>query len=125
VTAAGDGYLSQGIYRGLAPDAQVVLVKVSEDGRIKEENIARGIRWVIANKDRYNIRILSISLGGDADIPHQDSIVDRAAEEAVAAGIVVIAAAGNSGCSKDHLTTPPANSPSVIAVGGYNDHNKI
>ena len=52
-----------------------------EDGRIKEENVARGIRWVIANRERYNIRVLSISLGGDADIPHQDSSVDRAAKE--------------------------------------------
>jgi serine protease AprX len=125
VVAAGNGWLSQGVYRGLAPEAQVVLVKVSEDGRIKEENIARGIRWVIANRERYDIRVLSISLGGDDDIPHRDSIVDRAAEAAVAAGICVIAAAGNAGCTDKYLTTPPANSPSVIAVGGYNDHNQL
>lgn len=125
VSAAGNGFLSEGVYRGLASEAEVVLVKVSEDGRIKPENIARGIRWAIANRDRYNIRILSISLGGDFDAPHRESIVDRAAEEAVAAGLVVIAAAGNAGCADDHLTTPPANSPSVIAVGGYDDHNRL
>ncbi|MBI1760970.1 MAG: S8 family serine peptidase [Acidobacteria bacterium] len=125
VTAAGNGFLSNGVYRGLASDARVVLVKVGEDGRIKDENVARGIRWVIANRERYDIRILSISLGGDEDVPHRDSIVDQAAEEAVAAGIVVIAAAGNSGCSENYLTAPPANSPSVIAVGGYNDHNQL
>ncbi|MEW6209658.1 MAG: S8 family serine peptidase, partial [Acidobacteriota bacterium] len=61
VTAAGNGHLSDGYYRSLAPDANVVLVKVSERGRIPEANIARGIEWVIENKDRYGIRILSIS----------------------------------------------------------------
>lgn len=125
VAAAGNGFLSNGVYRGLASDARVVLVKVSEDGRIKDENVARGIRWVIANRERYDIRILSISLGGDEDVPHRDSIVDQAAEDAVAAGIVVIAAAGNAGCSANHLPAPPANSPSVIAVGGYDDQNRL
>lgn len=125
VVAAGNGCLSNGVYRGLASNARVVLVKVSENGHIKDENVARGIRWVIANRERYDIRILSISLGGDEDVPHRQSIVDQAAEEAVAAGIVVIAAAGNSGCSANYLPAPPANSPAVIAVGGYDDHNRL
>jgi serine protease AprX len=125
VTACGNGFLSRGIYRGLASDARVVLVKVSEQGRITEANIARGVRWVIENRERYNIRILNISLGGDADVSSRDNPVDQAAEEAVRAGIVVIAAAGNSGCTDDHQTMPPANSPSVIAVGGYNDYNRL
>src|SRR6266704_459284 len=43
VAAAGNGHLSEGVYRGLATEAQVVLVKASRKGRITEENIARGI----------------------------------------------------------------------------------
>lgn len=66
--AAGNGYLSEGVYRGLASDAHVVLVKVSDQGKIPEENIARGIEWVIENKNRYNIRVVSILLDGDEDI---------------------------------------------------------
>src|SRR5262245_53028402 len=42
VVAAGNGHLSSGLYRGLASDAELVLVKVSQAGRITEENIARG-----------------------------------------------------------------------------------
>src|ERR1051325_1588194 len=97
VAAAGNGQLSNGVYRGLAHKSEVVLVKVSERGRITEENIARGIQWVIANRDRYNIRVLNISLGGDEDVPCSTSIVDQAAEKAISQGIAVIAAAGNSG----------------------------
>ena len=121
VAAAGNGHLSDGLYRGLAHEAKLVLVKVSERGRISEENIARGIRWVIANRERYDIRVLNISLGGDEDVPCSKSITDQAAEEAISLGIVVVAAAGNSGGP----SIPPANSPSVITVGGYSDHNEL
>jgi serine protease AprX len=124
VVAAGNGQLSNGTYRGLAHEAELVLVKASERGRISEESIARGIKWVVANRERYNIRVLNISLGGDDDVPCSKSIVDQAAEEAISQGITVIAAAGNSGADGRH-SIPPANSPSVITVGGYTDHNQL
>lgn len=124
VAAAGNGHLSDGVYHGLAHESELVLVKVSERGRITEENIERGIRWVIANRVRYNIRVLNISLGGDEDVPCAKSIIDQAAEEAISQGIAVVAAAGNSGGEELH-SIPPANSPSVITVGGYSDHNDL
>lgn len=125
VAAAGNGRLSEGVYRGLASEADVVLVKVSAGGRITAESIARGIEWVVGNRERYNIRVLNVSLGGDADLPHALSDIDRAAERAVAAGIVVVAAAGNSGWGERPHSIPPANSPSVITVGGYSDGNRL
>lgn len=125
VVAAGNGHLSDGVYRGLASESKLVLVKVSAAGRITEENIARGLEWVIENRERYGIRVLNISLGGDEDIPCSQSIIDRAAEEAIRQGITVVAAAGNNGLSEKHSSTPPANSPSVITVGGYDDNNLV
>ena len=122
VVAAGNGYLCEGVYRGLAYESQLVLVKASENGRITEEKIARGINWVIMNRERYHIRVLNISLGGDEDVPCSRSIIDQAAEEAVQNGIVVVVAAGNSA---ERHSIPPANSPSVITVGGYHDNNQI
>lgn len=125
VAAAGNGYLSDGLYRGLASEAHLVLVKVSENGKITEPNIERGLRWVIENKDRYKIRIVSISLGGDQDVPYTTNAVDQAAEDAAKAGIIVVVAAGNNGCNEDHRTVPPANSPTAITVGGYHDNNQL
>jgi serine protease AprX len=125
VAAAGNGRLSDGVYRGLASEADVVLVKASERGRITEDSIVRGLEWVVENRERLNIRVLNVSLGGEADLPHALSAIDRAAERAVAAGIVVVAAAGNSGWGERPHSIPPANSPSVITVGGYSDGNRL
>lgn len=124
IAAAGNGKLCDGIYRGVACQAELVLVKVSENGRITEENIAKGLSWIIQNRARFNIRVVNISLGGDEDVPCSRSIIDQAAEEAIKQGIVVVAAAGNSGADGRH-SIPPANSPSVITVGGYDDNNQL
>src|SRR5262245_39500656 len=82
VVAAGNGHLSDGIYRGLGSEAELVLVKVSDRGRITDENIVRGLEWVIKNRHVYNIQVVSMSLGGDEDISFRESMVDRAAEDA-------------------------------------------
>ncbi len=122
VVAAGNGWLSGGRYRGLASRAEVVLVAVGSAGRIREDDIARGLEWVIENRKKHRIRIVSISLGGDEDAPLEENRVNLLAEEAVRLGMVVIVAAGNSGCAENaHRSLPPATAPSVITVGGYEE----
>jgi serine protease AprX len=120
VTCAGDGRLSDGIYRGIANSAELVLVKVSRAGRITDESIEAGLSWVIANREKYNIRILNMSLGGDCDLATSESAINRLAERLVEDGVVVTVAAGNSA---NRRPIPPAASPSVITVGGYGDEN--
>ncbi|MGB7201124.1 MAG: S8 family serine peptidase [Pyrinomonadaceae bacterium] len=122
VSCAGDGSLSDGTYRGLASDAKLVLVKVSKNGRIGDESIEKGLRWLIKNREKYNIRVLNMSLGGDADLPTHESCVNQLTEELIASGVVVTVAAGNSAESR---SIPPANAPSVITVGGYSDENQF
>ena len=123
VTAcAGDGRLSDCLYRGLAYEAELVLVKVSRSGRIGDAQIEAGLRWMIANHQRLNIRIVNMSLGGDCDLPSAESSINRLIEELVESGVVVTVAAGNS---SDRRSAPPASSPSAITVGGYSDENQF
>src|ERR1051325_221976 len=42
VVAAGNGYLSAGLHRGIASEANLVLVKIGKTGRIPESNIETG-----------------------------------------------------------------------------------
>jgi serine protease AprX len=82
----------------------------------------RGLKWVLENFSKYDIRIVNLSLGGDEDISTHDSEINRLAELLIAKGIVITVAAGNAG---DTHSIPPANSPHVITVGGYSDGNSF
>jgi serine protease AprX len=123
VVCAGDGYLSNGLYRGIASDAELVLIKVQNDaGRITTENIVKALEWVLENHKKYEIRIVNMSLGDDEAISYKRSEVDRLAELLVAEGLTIVAAVGND---ENGSIKPPANSPNVIAVGGIDDENKL
>lgn len=122
VVCAGNGSRSGGSYRGIASGANLVLLKVMEHGRITGANIAKAIRWAIEHKDEFNIRVINLSVSDDDPLSYRESVVDLAAEDAVRAGIVVVAAVGND---PEQPVQPPANSPRVIAVGGVDDHNTL
>lgn len=123
VVCAGDGFLSNGLYRGIASDTRLVLIKVQDSsGRIDTDNICKALEWVLAHHEEYEIRIVNMSLGADEDISFKTSKVDLLAEQLIQAGITVIAAVGNDQHGK---LKPPANALNVISVGGINDDNKL
>jgi serine protease AprX len=121
VIGCGDGATSGGRYRGIAPHAELVLIKISNPrGGVKEDDILRGLEWVLAHHARLNIRIVNLSVGGDYvsyDGNHPLHAVIRRLTEA---GVLVVAAAGNR--SVNYLY-PPATSAEAITVGGLDDNN--
>jgi serine protease AprX len=121
---AGSGFMSDGMFRGMASGASLLLVKTGNVRRrgISERDIARALRWVIDNGEQFNVRVINISLGGDNPNTGKLTDLDALVEEAVARGIVVVTAAGNSG--SDRLV-PPASAPSAITVGGMDDGNSL
>lgn len=121
VVAAGNGHLSGGRYKALAHEMDVVLVKAGETYRVRHDDIAAAIDWVISHRERLGIRILNISCGGDYEASYLTDRLSQRAEEAVRAGIVVVAAVGNQGHDPSHRVLPPASVPAVISVGGSND----
>jgi len=125
VVAAGNGSLSNGFYRGIAPDADVVLVKLARTGRITEQNIQDGLKWVLANREQYGIRIVNISAGGDYESSYLHDPLSQIVEECSSVGITVVCAAGNTGHLPNHPVVPPASAPSCLAVGGLDDNNSI
>lgn len=125
VVACGNGHLSRGLYRGVASEARVVLVKVGTARRIRHEDIEKGLRWVVANATRLGIRVVNVSCGGDFEASYLSDPLSRAAEDATAAGLLVVAAAGNKGHEPGHPVVPPASAPSVLTVGGLDDHNEL
>jgi serine protease AprX len=125
VVAAGNGSLSNGFYRGIAPDANVVLVKLARTGRITEQNIQEGLEWILDNRKKYSINIVNISAGGDFEQSYLRDSLSQTVEKCVAAGLTIVCAVGNAGHLPTHPVFPPASSPSAIAVGGLDDNNSI
>jgi len=87
VIACGDGTMSNGKYRGIASGAKLVLVKVSTPiGHIKEADILRGLRWVIDTYQRFNVRVVNISVGGDYVYNKADHLLHKAIRKLTKAG---------------------------------------
>ncbi|WP_156947681.1 S8 family peptidase [Virgibacillus alimentarius] len=121
--AAGNGAASDGKYKGPAPDANVVGVKVlNKMGSGSLSTVIDGIEWCIQNQAEHAINVLSLSLGSEATQPAEDDPVVRAVDAAWDEGMVVCVAAGNSGPEEQSIGSP-GTSPKVITVGAADDHN--
>ncbi len=116
---AGSGAGCGGLYRGIAPEATLAVVKtMDKDGGGSILNVLRGMQWVADNRTRYDIRVLSLSLGIEAE-DSLDSLM-RGVEALWTQGIVVVAAAGNSGPERGTINSPGC-ARSVVTVGAIND----
>ena len=125
VVACGNGRLSQGLYRGIASEARVVLVKCGTLRRIAHDDIRRGLDWVVRNRERFGIRVVNVSCGGDYQASYLTDGLSQAAERATREGVLVCAAVGNLGGAPGHPVLPPASAPSVLTVGGLDDKNRL
>jgi serine protease AprX len=125
VVATGNGGLAEGFYRGIASDANVVLVKIGRTGRISEDQIQKGLEWVLAHAAEHQIRVINISAGGDFEESYLTNPLSRTVEDCTRAGVTVVCAVGNAGHVPGHGVLPPASAPSCIAVGGLDDRNSL
>jgi serine protease AprX len=111
---------------GIAPGSNLVNVRVlGVDGSGLTSDVIAGIDWAIANRTRYNIRVINLSLGHPVFEPAATDPLCEAVKRAYDAGIVVVVAAGNSGKSAEgHMVlgsiTSPGNSPYALTVGAMN-----
>ncbi len=110
-----------GTYKGVAPDAGIVAVKILDRaGFAHLLDIVRAIQWVVDHREKYGIRVLNLSIAQQPRWHYWDDPVNQAAMRAWAAGIVVVAAAGNKG--PDPMTIgSPGNLPYAITVGAVTD----
>jgi len=116
---ADDGTINGGQYMGIAPKANILNIRVSDDqGGATESDVVSGLQWINDNRTAYNIRVVNLSLNSSVAQSYKTSPMDAAAEILWFNGIVVVAAAGNNGTATLY---PPANDPFVITVGATAD----
>lgn len=123
---AGNGRHSEGRYRGVAPEAHLIVGKVLDSsGNGSISHILDAIRWVIDNRQLYNIRILNISVGSEnSEVDEEKSILVQSVNAAWDNGIVVVVAAGNNGPKRMSVTSPGI-SRKVITVGSSDDDKTV
>jgi len=112
-------------YRGVAPGARLVSVKVSgADGLTSLVRVLMALDWVRRNRDSggLKIRVLNLSLGVDSQRSYVAEPLAYAAEALWHRGVAVVAAAGNQADGTGRLDLP-ASDPWLLAVGASDgDH---
>lgn len=118
------GSTTSGMYQGIAPGVRfIVLQALDGNGVGYTSDVINAINFAIANKKAFGIDVLNLSLGHPVYEPAATDPLVQAVERAVAAGIVVVASAGNFGGDPvTHETgyggiSSPGNAPDAITVG--------
>jgi len=121
---AGNGALSGNEYMGIAPQANLVDVKVLDDmGRGFTSQVVDGLEWIFENAAQYNIRVVNLSLNSAEAESYRTNALSAALELLWFKGITVVVAAGNNAGSQPGILYPPANDPYLITVGAADTHD--
>ena len=111
---AGRGTASNGTYKGSAPGASLVGIGTGEGLTVHSRGVLQSYDWILANQQKYRIRVVNNSFGGSFEPFDPSEPINRATKLAADAGIVVLFAQGNDG---DEMTmNSSATAPWVIAV---------
>ena len=112
---AGSGVKSEGKVHGVAPDVNLVGVRITS-----VSEAIKALQWVMDNREKYNIGVVNMSLGDYAAKSYKDDPWAQATQKAIDMGLTVVVAAGNEGPNSKTISTPGIL-PGVITVGAYDD----
>jgi serine protease AprX len=119
-------------YKGMAPGARIVSVKVGvADGGTDVSQVIAAIDWVVEHRrdGDLNIRVINLSYGTNSAQDYRVDPLAFAAERAWKEGIVVVAAGGNYGFQSHMNNAPALADPAidrfVIAVGSSDSNGTI
>jgi serine protease AprX len=120
---AGDGSSSSGKWRGVAPGARLVSVKVAgPDGSTDVSVVIAALQWVVTHRHEYGIKVLNLAFGTDSLQSYTVDPLNAAVERAWAAGITVVVSAGNRGPG---TINKPGDDPYVITVGAVDVNRTV
>jgi len=123
---AGNGDDSNGLFKGIAPQAEIVNFRVADqNGMAHESGIIDALQLILELRDTYgiNVRVVNMSMNSTVEASYNDSALNAALEILWFNGIVVVVSAGNSGDMEfNSINAAPANDPYVITVGATDEH---
>src|SRR5690349_1309778 len=112
---AATGEASGGAYRGVAPGAKLVDVKVADDdGRTDLTTVLRGLQWV--SDHREDVQVVNLSLSSDSPLPYQIDPLTQALESLWHQGVTVVVPSGNDDPGTGSVTSP-GHDPLLLTAG--------
>lgn len=118
--AVGNGAASNGLYRGVAPKAELLIAKaLADDGSGYTSDVMAGIEWAV----EQGAQVVNLSLGGDDNSDGNDAL-STLCDLVWAQGIVVCVAAGNMGPHHGTVGSPGC-ARDVITVGASTDRDEV
>ena len=119
-TVAGSGAKSNGKYVGVAPEASLYIAKVLRaNGSGSMSGVMAGIEWAVLDQQ---VQVINLSLGGSGSCDGTDALSTLCDEAVQQAGVVICAAAGNSGPRAETIGSPGC-ARYVITVGAVDDND--
>jgi serine protease AprX len=116
---AGSGTASGGAYRGVAPAAKLVDVKVADsEGRTDLITVLRGLQWV--SEHARQVQVLNLSLSSYSPLPYQIDPLTQGLEALWRHGITVVVPSGNDGSGAGTVTSPGSD-PVLLTAGGLDE----
>ncbi|RAS70761.1 subtilisin family serine protease [Lentzea atacamensis] len=117
---AGTGAKSGGKYRGVAPDAGILDVKVlGDNGSGQDSGIIASMEWAV----EQGAQIVNMSLGGH-DTPEIEPLEEAVNRLSAEKGTLFVIAAGNSGPNSSTVGSP-GTADAALTVGAVDDRNQI
>lgn len=125
--AAGNGSKSDGVYTGIAPESDIVIVRVPSSG-ISNSVLIDGMNFIFSLADNMEkSAVVNISIGGhggahDGTSPQEKTITEFTREP----GKAVVVASGNSGEFDIHnggVLAPSDTEVTTMTIGDYNPSN--
>ena len=128
-SSPGSGARSNGLYAGIAPDVDIVALRVlGDDCSGNTSDVIDALEWIARNHETYQIKVVNISLGHAVlESIFTDPLV-QAVERLSRKGIAIVTAAGNKGINPATELPGyggvgvPCNAPSAICVGSLDTH---
>lgn len=119
-TIAGSGESSMGKYKGVAPEALLLIAKVlKKDGTGRTSDVMAGIEWAAEKR----AQVINLSLGSEEPSDGSD-ILCELCDEVVKKGTTICVAAGNEGPERRTIGSPAA-ARRVLTVGACSDDDKL
>lgn len=127
IIAADEFEISGARYRGIAPDARLVALRIAADSSaVTNVRMEQALQWVLTQRAALSISVVNISYGfGHFDTIHSDPRLADELASLAEAGVLVVASTGNEGVSSGPGIDYPAADRNVISVGSVNEFDVI